>query len=523
MMIKPYIHPRLRHWAGLMLALCCAVSLSAAAHASRVGHGTSLYPIWSDLSYFEQRALAQLGQARNGDPDALLALYLVSSGVRDSADYETVRRRVDEFLAHAEKHIIEDDNSRLVGQILNSQMHRFFFLQESRNGAPNGYAEDQSRLMGIFETGEFNCISASLLYIVLSRHYKLSVTGVLLPSHAFVELQADGRTIDVETTSTQGFDQKHDAAFYQRNNSAWFSDRGLQPATYADYLKRERVDPVVLGARNMLNQHTRAEQMDSDDSARLAEISAFIEPGNLMAQEKRLHFYNREIHALINDEQWTDLARLFAQTYSNVLTSSTRFAQHERLQRAVHAYLSGAMLAYAHQGDVEQTLAAFGELQARQLVQNDEQDPQAEQRVTHAISVLINNLVEQQRFEDGLLVLALTEGHLQNPEAWPSITTWFYLRWAEHYWQQSQWQDVIAVLSEYISQPHYQPQEDSKPQELIASAFYNWVLKLSENNELDAAAQVVAQCRATPAHQAACQKANKVLQQARAKEAKRRG
>lgn len=508
-------------WAArLMLALLFALSL-AKAHASRIGYGATHYPIWSELTYFERSTLGQLHLAQKNDPDALLALYLMASGVRDSADYETVRRRIDEFLAHAQKHILEDNSPHLVGQLLNSQMHSFFFLQESRDGAPNGYAMDQSRMMGIFETGEFNCISASLLYTVLSRHFGLGVQGVLLPSHAFIELNANGRAVDVETTSPRGFDQKHDEAFYQRNNNDWFASRGLQPATYADYLKRERVSPTLLGARNMLNQHTSKDQMSQDDSARLAEISAYIEPSNLMAQEKRLYFYNREIQQLVLDKEWESLARLFSKTYTTVLADSGRFPGQENLHRALQMYLSGAMLTYAQQGDIDQTLAVLGEVLNRKLRTEDKNSKQVESRVTNAISVLLTKLVERERFEDGVLVLTLTEGHLSDPLAWPDMTNWFYLRWAEHLWEQSKWQDVVEVLSEYTAQPHYKQDQRTKPQELIASAYYNWVLSLSQNNELEAAQDVVDQCQARPAHKGKCQKAGKVLAEARKKAAVR--
>lgn len=489
-----------------------ALGLSAAsAQAARVGYGATHYPIWSELTYFERSALGNLHLARSNDPNALLALYLVASGVRQSDDYETVRRRVDEFLAQAQKRIIEHDNPLLIGELLNSHMHDFFFLQESRGTAPNGYFEDQSRLMGIFETGEFNCISASLLYAVIARHFDLNVQGVLLPSHAFIELDARGQPVDVETTSARGFNQKHDEAFYQRNNTQWFSSRGLEPATYADYLKRERVSPTVLGARNMLNQHTGMGQMSLDDSARLAEISAFIEPANLMAQEKRLYFYNREIHQLVLDQEWETLERLFSTTYTTVLGDSTRFRDAAKIHPALQMYLSGAMLTYAHQGDTDSTLIVLGELLGRELKFSGGEGQQVEARVTNAISVLLSKLVEREQFEDGVLILSLIEGHLSDPKAWPDMTNWFYLRWAEHLWQQNKWQDVVDVLSEYTAQSHYTQDDNNKPQELIGSAYYNWVLALSQNNELQAAEEVLDQCRARPAHRGHCTKAAKVL------------
>lgn len=501
--------PSALRWASRLCLLFAISFSSVGAHATRAGYGATHYPIWSELSYFERDTLGKLHSAQNNDSDALLRLYLVSSGVRQSAEFETVRRRVDEFVEQARKRIIEERNPLLVGESLNAHMHQFFFLRESRDGAPNGYFEDQSRLMGIFETGEFNCISASLLYAVIARRFELDVKGVLLPSHAFIELDADGAAIDIETTSAHGFNQKHDEAFYQRANAEWFSSRGLQPATYTDYLNRERVNPTILGARNMLNQHTAKDKMDADDSARLAEISAFIEPDNAMAQEKRLYFYNQEIHQLAQDQHWQTLERLFATTYARVITDITRLHDTQSMQAALQMYLSGAMLTYAHLGDVDRTLAVLGELLARQLRVHQEPGQQVEARITNAVSVLLSKLVERELFEDGVLVLSLIEGHLQDPKAWPNMTHWFYLRWAEHFWQQSKWQDVIDILSDNPGQPLQQDSERSETQDLLGSAYYNWVLTLTQNNEMEAAEAVLAQCRS--GHSGHCSKAAKLM------------
>lgn len=505
-----YLPHNLRRLLWLTLVLCFALP----AAANRAAYGSSPYPIWSELSYFEKSTIGSLHEARNDDPDALLALYLLASGVRSYSDYENVKRQVDQFSRKMQEHIVEDNNDWLVGQILNREMHNTFFLQKSTGGAPNGYAEDQSRLMGIFETGEFNCISASLLYAVLARHFDLRLQGVMLPSHAFIQLNLrDGRQIDVETTSPNGYDQVHDEAFYERNNNAWFSSRGLQPATYTDYLNRERISATELAARNMLNQHTVVSRMDEADSVRLAEISAFIDPRNSMAQEKRLYFYNREIHALVVQQDWATLKRLFATTYQTVLKDSRRHLQVTGLQNAMQMYLSGAMLTYAQQGDTEQTLSVMGELLSRGLAHGGDRQA-VESRVTNAVSVLMSKLAERKRFDDGLLVLALVEGHLSDPKAWPDMVSWFYLRWAEYQWEQKNWEEVVTILAEYLSQPGDSIKDANHPKEIIGSAYNNWVLELVDASDLSQAETVAGECRARFSA-AVCERAQNVLEQGR--------
>lgn len=508
------MHCKYRHYTFFAFALLLALFWTAPASANRADHGTSPYPIWSELSYFERSALGDLYRARADDPDALLALYLIASGVRSYSDYDQVKKQVDQFRRKMREHIVEKDNDWLVGQILNREMHNTFFLKESKGGAPNGYSADQSRLMGIFETGEFNCISASLLYAVLVRHFGLRIQGVMLPSHAFIQLNLrDGRETDVETTSPSGYDQVHDEAFYERNNNDWFASRGLQPATYADYLDRERVSATELAARNMLNQHTISTRMKEADSGRLAEISAFIDPRNSMAQEKRLYFYNREIHTLVAQQDWATLKRLFTVTYATILADSQRHLQVASLQNALRMYLSGAMLTYAQLGDTEQTLAVMGELLSRGLARGDDRKA-VETRVTNAVSVLMSKLAEHKRFDDGLLVLTLVEGHLTDPKAWPDMVNWFYLRWAEHQWEDKNWREVVVILTEYLNQPAGTVKEATHPRHIIGSAYNNWVLELVEAWDLEQAEIVTAECLASYSGEV-CDRARKILQEGR--------
>jgi hypothetical protein len=398
--------------------------------------------------------------------------------------------------------------------LLNREMHNTFFLKESKGGAPNGYSTDQSRLMGIFENGEFNCISSALLYAVLVRQFGLRIQGVMLPSHAFIQLNLrDGREIDVETTSPHGYDQVHDEAFYERSNNDWFASRSLQPATYSDYLNRERVSATELAARNMLNQHTIFSRMNEADSVRLAEISAFIAPGISMAQEKRLYFYNREIQALVAQQDWATLKRLFATTYQTVLADIQRHLEVGSLQNSLQLYLSGAMLTYAQLGDIEQTLTVMGELLSRGLARAEDRKS-AESRVTNAVSVLMSKLAENKRFDDGLLVLALVEGHLSDPKAWPDMVNWFYLRWAEHQWEDKNWREVVVILTEYLNQPAGTVKEAAHPRHIIGSAYNNWVLELVEAWDLEQAEIVTAECLASYSGEV-CDRARKILQEGR--------
>lgn len=480
-------------------------------------HGYNPFPIWSPLTSFELSAINNIRGRHTHQADELLAIALVASGVRHQSDYDEVVARLNTFNQQVKKHITSEADPWLKGKLLNLHMHRS--LLRSQDDSPPGYDLDQSRLMGIFETGQYNCISSALLYAVITTQHNLKARGVLLPSHAFIELQLpEGRQIDVETTSTNGYDQVHDQAFYDRTNQEWFSSRALEPATYDDYLQRERVALYQLATRNMLNQHTGKQQMLEENGFRLAEISAFLDPNYALAQVKRLYFYNLEIHKLILRQDWKNLGRLVDLTYATVLEDARQFADNEDLQRALQMYLSGAMLGYAQMGAIDPTLEVMGELLNRDW-QRSESPQELRDRVANAVSLLLTQLTKQKQFDEAQLILSLVEGHIGEHPAWVDMTHWLYMSWAQEHWREKRWEDVIFTLKDI---QHLTPPERSNqhPMELIESAYYNWVLELTEAKDFATAEGVTEQCRIQIDPISYCHKAAKLLKQQQSKQNK---
>ena len=62
----------------------------------RCRFGNSTLPIWSELNGFESWTISRMRDARAGDPDALLALYLMASGESFSLeDFDRARGEID--------------------------------------------------------------------------------------------------------------------------------------------------------------------------------------------------------------------------------------------------------------------------------------------------------------------------------------------------------------------------------------------------------------------------------------------
>ncbi|MCI0657179.1 MAG: hypothetical protein L0170_08930 [Acidobacteria bacterium] len=68
------------------------------------------------------------------------------------------------------------------------------------------YVSTADGLDAVLDRGEFNCLSASLLYGMVARSFGLEVQVVEIPRHVYVRLFVDQRRVEVESTSRTGFD-----------------------------------------------------------------------------------------------------------------------------------------------------------------------------------------------------------------------------------------------------------------------------------------------------------------------------
>lgn len=67
------------------------------------------------------------------------------------------------------------------------------------------YKADSTRLNTTLLTGEYNCVTASVLYLALATSLGIDARGQETTVHAFCTVYIDGQKIDVETTNPYGF------------------------------------------------------------------------------------------------------------------------------------------------------------------------------------------------------------------------------------------------------------------------------------------------------------------------------
>jgi tetratricopeptide (TPR) repeat protein len=127
--------------------------------------------------------------------DELISAALIFSGVRD-ADLPRFRNMFDTKIKAVRAYFKGRGVSPVLGDDLLQYMHHEYLRH---------YNVKQTRMDTLLESGDYNCVSSSVFYLILGRSLGFSVYGVKTVDHAFCTLQIGDNFYDVETTSVFGF------------------------------------------------------------------------------------------------------------------------------------------------------------------------------------------------------------------------------------------------------------------------------------------------------------------------------
>ncbi len=89
------------------------------------------------------------------------------------------------------------DDKKALGEEILLYLHGRFFKT---------YSMWQTRIDVLLETGQYNCVSSAIMYMIFAKYMGLRVDGVRTRDHAFCRVVIDGKSYDVETTSPYGFE-----------------------------------------------------------------------------------------------------------------------------------------------------------------------------------------------------------------------------------------------------------------------------------------------------------------------------
>ena len=151
---------------------------------------------WATSS-LESRLLDDATEGRL-DQWALVEAALVAGGVKDVVDLNRYSAQMKQWSVAA----LAADRPR---EATRKRAANVLELMHARI-MPRGYQIDATDLTAVLDHGQFNCVSATVLFMAISAELGLHVTAIELPTHAFCRVTAGDETFDVEPTCRRWFD-----------------------------------------------------------------------------------------------------------------------------------------------------------------------------------------------------------------------------------------------------------------------------------------------------------------------------
>ncbi len=455
---------------------------------SRSAYGKSTLPIWVPITDFETRLLT----SKKSNHRYLLGLSLVASGdIRSVEDYTATVKKIDAFIKWIAPAIKKSPSFKSKGKLLFIEMQKKFYPQVLKDNSD--YDFDQSKLSTLLISGEYNCISSALLYGILAEAFSLNPKGVTMPSHAFIQIDdGNGEVIEIETTSYEGYNQKHDQSFYNKISSGWFLSLGITEATYENYLKREIVPLKQLAIHNFANQHISSDVMPLLERIRLLELRGYLDLHTPDAVQNLLFYYYWEAEQLIAMNAQEDYAR-FLKVISPHLEKIMTIP-HNQIQTEDFLFWSHAEKAKTlfNSGLYEESQAS---LNASKLFINKigGNVGRFEDYETSNFINAVNTFNTNGSFEKGVVFQDTYYQSCTRNTQCAQILGYLYINWANSLWDQKKWESIIEILIRFQKTPYTSPVK-STAQQMMEGAFLNWSYAHSNNREWNKARNILKHC-----------------------------
>jgi len=134
--------------------------------------------------------------------DSFLEEALFAAGARDQVEMDRLvalfHSKIDPIVK-----VVKDQPPQIAAQLLLKHLHVSY---GGTTAVFARYEMNQWSVKEALETGVYNCLSASMIFVIAARQAGLKATGELYPRHARAVVFDQGRTFRVEATDATGFD-----------------------------------------------------------------------------------------------------------------------------------------------------------------------------------------------------------------------------------------------------------------------------------------------------------------------------
>ena len=267
------------------------LSVIAAPAALRGAHTTA-----ETASTLEARMLHDAADGRF-DQFSLLEAALVAGGAESDEQIALFRRRVEPAAADLKSRIRADADSRHKAKTALAVLHQRLLRGE--------YRAPCSTLQTTLDTGNYNCVSATVLFQFLCEQIRLSATTMASPAHVYT--LAGGQTrFAVETTCADWF-LVSDEQFKKRQQTGW---RTRVTVAGRPNRAREIGAPQLVGKIYYNQGVALLEQRRFEQAIRALEISLQLDARDRSARENLLAAHNNWALEACDDGRFAQAASL---------------------------------------------------------------------------------------------------------------------------------------------------------------------------------------------------------------------
>jgi tetratricopeptide (TPR) repeat protein len=277
-----------------------------------------------------------LADAADGRLDhfTLLEGALISGGAKHKSDLAAASRRLDSLWLEVGEPLIDRLSSHDRPRAIFSALHRLVLTGK--------YDAECTEVQRTLETGNYNCVTASVLYLELCRRHGLQGTAIAVPAHIYCRLLGK-QDEDVQTTCKDWFEVRVGKA-----TSPAIQALTRQIATHA-MRPRELTDVQLLGKVYYNRGVSQLEVHDYAAAIALLKTSLLLDPSDQPARNNLLAAHNNWALALCDAGKYElaaeklSLGRAVDADYGPLLTNDLYVHQKWVLHHCAQGRYSAAI------------------------------------------------------------------------------------------------------------------------------------------------------------------------------------
>ena len=133
---------------------------------------------------------------------------LIASGV-DPVDYSFYTSEIERWKSEIDQSLPAKPTERQIATAIGVYVHTHVYTR---------YRLASTTLKDVFETGQFNCLSGTIVMNILLKAFGIEANSIVLPTHVYTVAILDGQTVEIENTIKDGLSISQDKAAQIRFN-----------------------------------------------------------------------------------------------------------------------------------------------------------------------------------------------------------------------------------------------------------------------------------------------------------------